>query len=631
MQFLTPTFLALAAIAGPIILLYMLRLRRQEFPISSTMLWQRLMQDREANAPWQKLRRNLLLLLQLLILAVLVFALARPFIPVPSVAAGSVAVLIDASASMNATDMPGGRTRFDAARDEARSLVANLASNEVMTIIAVGPTPEVLAPPTGDSAALLDALNRARPTQDPADWDSALALAGASIVGRPGASIVVISDGGLPSDLPALAAPVRYVKIGRESSNLAITALATRSLAGKPQLFAAVTNFSGQDADTILSLTVDGQLLSANKIAVKAGQTSNLTITDLPETTRVIEAQLSAPSSGGVKDYLPVDDTAYTVYAPPATGRVLLVTEGNLFLSQVLGALPNVQAFRQKPGDLPTDQSFDLIVLDGWLPPNLPPTNLLIVNPPNSTDIFSVGDKFDTTRFLKQADDPIMAFVSFKDVAIREATTVQTTGWAKSLVDADGGPLLLAGTVGGRRVAVLTFDLHASDLPLKIAFPILIANLMQWYAPSQPFDAPDGVKPASVLTIRPQATTTQYRITLPDGTQQTVPVGESALSFASTAQLGVYKVELLDGDKVQMASNFTVNLFSPAESKIAPSDTITIGQKPVGGPGQTDEFGQRELWPWLAAAALIVLAIEWWVYHRGSALPVRSRRAGTTQ
>src|SRR5689334_6458102 len=100
MRFLTPTMLALAAIAAPIIVLYMLRLRRREVKVSSTMLWQRLMQDREANAPWQRLRRNLLLLLQLLILAALVFALARPFIPVPTVASGSVAVLIDASASM---------------------------------------------------------------------------------------------------------------------------------------------------------------------------------------------------------------------------------------------------------------------------------------------------------------------------------------------------------------------------------------------------------------------------------------------------------------------------------------------------------------------------------------------------
>ncbi len=98
MSFLTPVALALGAIAGPIILLYMLRLRRREVQVSSTLLWQQLLRDREANAPWQRLRRNLLLLLQLLILAALVIALARPFVEVPTVTTGRIALLIDASA-----------------------------------------------------------------------------------------------------------------------------------------------------------------------------------------------------------------------------------------------------------------------------------------------------------------------------------------------------------------------------------------------------------------------------------------------------------------------------------------------------------------------------------------------------
>ncbi|NDJ54222.1 MAG: VWA domain-containing protein [Chloroflexi bacterium] len=148
MGLLAPLSLALAALAGPIILLYMLRLRRREVEVSSTLLWQRLMQDREANAPWQKLRRNLLLILQLLLLAFLVISLARPFFRVPSVAAGSVALLIDASASMQSADMPGDSTRFQAAQEEARTLISQLASDEVMTIIAAGASPQVLSPPT---------------------------------------------------------------------------------------------------------------------------------------------------------------------------------------------------------------------------------------------------------------------------------------------------------------------------------------------------------------------------------------------------------------------------------------------------------------------------------------------------
>src|SRR5690606_36222092 len=51
-----PAALALAVLATPIVLLHMLRLRRTEMPVSSTFLWQQLVRDREANAPWQRLR-----------------------------------------------------------------------------------------------------------------------------------------------------------------------------------------------------------------------------------------------------------------------------------------------------------------------------------------------------------------------------------------------------------------------------------------------------------------------------------------------------------------------------------------------------------------------------------------------
>ena len=628
MAFLAPTMLALAALALPIIILYMLRLRRREMMVSSTLLWQRLTRDREANTLWQRLRRNLLLLLQLLILAALVMALARPYLPVPSVATGSVALILDASASMSAADMPGGSTRFAAAQDIARTLIADLASGEVMTVIAAGPTPLVLSPPTTDRAALREAVDRAQPIHAPADWEATLALAAASIAGRERASIVILSDGGLPADLPALPAEVRYVRLGREGHNLAVSALALRPTADSLQAFAAVSNYGPQDAAAILSISADGALLRAERLNVPAGETTHITLTDLPPDVSVIRAALTSPLEDASPDYLPLDDVAYAVYDPPLGGRILLVTEGNLFLEQVLAALPAVQAFRAAPGDLPTEP-YDLVILDGWLPDELPHTNLLIVNPPHSSALFAVGEPFNETRFLRQADDPILSFVDFSQVAIREAVQVETSGWARPLVEAEGGPLLLAGEVDVRRVAILTFDLHASDLPLRVDFPILIANLLDWYAPAQLVDAPDVLRPADPVTIRPQATTTEVRITLPDGTRKLLPVGEGVLTFAATDQLGVYTVELLSGSAVTASDAFAVNLFAPTESAIAPRETITIGQAAVGEARTAEEVGQRELWPYLAAAALAVLLVEWWVYHRGSTLaltPAPSKR-----
>ncbi|MGB4871844.1 MAG: BatA and WFA domain-containing protein, partial [Candidatus Promineifilaceae bacterium] len=161
MSFLTPAFLLLGLLAVPIIVMYMLRLRRREVTVSSTLLWQKLLRDREANAPWQKLRRNLLLILQLLILAALVLALARPFLPSPSVITGSTVLLLDGSASMQATD--AAPSRFAAAKTEAAQLIGDLSGGSQMTLIQVGHTPAVLASASSDKTALRRALDAAQP------------------------------------------------------------------------------------------------------------------------------------------------------------------------------------------------------------------------------------------------------------------------------------------------------------------------------------------------------------------------------------------------------------------------------------------------------------------------------------
>jgi hypothetical protein len=171
----------------------------------------------------------------------------------------------------------------------------------------------------------------------------------------------------------------------------------------------------------------------------------------------------------------------------------------------------------------------------------------------------------------------------------------------------------LIGEPAGQRVAVLTFDLHRSDLPLLVAFPVLMANLVDWLRPGLPFDVggQSSLHPGESLTLHPVGAG-EVRITRPDGTVWTAEPGESPMVFAETEQLGLYQVEL-DG---RPAGQFAVNLMSLAESTLTRREAITLGRARVT-PGGEEELGQRELWPWLAAAAFAILLVEWWVYHRG--------------
>ncbi len=626
MSFLTPLALLGALLAIPIILLYMLRLRRREVLVSSTYLWQRLVQDNEANTPWQRLRRNLLLLLQLLILAALVLALARPFITVPAVSAGRIVLLLDASASMNATDT--GSTRFEAAKNEALNVVNTMGAGDSMTVIRVTDVPEVIAPATSDRLVLTNAITNAQPSRASANWSSALTLA----IGGAGASsefnVVIISDGGLGDAalLPEVPGEVSYIPVGQSSDNIAISALATRALPGQsPQLFTQLTNYGTQDTEVVFSLTVDGALFTSQFYTVPAGDDLSLVSEQLPAGFGVVEARLALPSGSTTSDHLEADNSAWAVSGTGGTRRAVLMSEGNLFIEQVLRSLPGVEAFR---GDLTRGlpaQPFDLYILDGWLPNVLPEGDLLIINPPRSTPLFTVGEESRNPGQVRvQSDDPRMNFVDFDSVSLLAYRQISGADWAQTLISAADGPLLLAGEVDGRQVAVLTFDIHNTDLPLQITWPILMANLLDWFAPQGVITATSTLSVGDTLVIRPPLTAEALRITQPGGTVRELPVDRQSMIYAETEQTGVYQLEVVQDGAAQQSQLFTVNLFDSGESDITPQPTITLGSVTIT-PGAGDEVGQLELWPVVALLALLILLIEWYVYHQRLQTPTLLR------
>jgi Ca-activated chloride channel homolog len=620
MSLLTPLALIGGLLAIPIILMYMLRLRRREVMVSSTFLWQQVLQDNEANTPWQRLRRNILLLLQLLILAGLVFSLARPFILVPAVSTGQIELLLDASASMNAADMPGGGTRFEEAKRQALSMVDTLGQNDTMTIIRVADVPDVIAPATNDPIVLRAAINNAQPSQAAADWVAALTLASADAVNASDFNMVIISDGGLgdASGLPGVPGNIRYIPIGQSSSNVAITALATRSLPGQqPQLFAQVTNYGTQDTEVIFDLRVDGALFTAERYTVPAGENLPIVSAALPDDFTTLQAGLTLPAGSSVPDYLAEDNSAWAVASDSSAGDTLILSEErNLFLEQVLRSLPGVQAFQ---GDvtrsMPT-KPYDLYIFDGWLPTTLPDGDLLIINPPRTTPLFTVGAEVEgAENIIVNSDDPRMAFVDFGDVNVLKFKTVTGADWADNLITSDNGTLLLAGETDGRQVAVLTFDVHDSDLPLQITWPVLMSNLLEWFTPRAAFSAPGGLGIGQSLPIRPPVDADSVRVSLPDGSTRMLPVDRETLVFADTETPGIYTVDVLQGEEVVQSAPFAVNLFAPNESDITPQSSITLGNNVITQ-APREEVGQREFWPWVALAALIILLIEWYVYQR---------------
>ncbi len=630
MHFLVPAAFALTALIPVIVVMYLLKLRRTEQVVSSVYLWRRTVRDVEANAPWQRLRRNLLLILQLLFLATLILALTRPFTWAEGAGSQAVILILDASASMAAADV--APSRLEAAKAQARRLADGLPDDVRVTVISAGDSAQVLVASSQDRRQVQRAIEGIQAGTGGSDLTAALELASAIAARQPEVEIVVLSDGRvtLPERL-AIQGHVRYLPMGVSGDNQAIGLLSLQPAPGGERLtaFAQIANYAAAPAQRRLALYADGQLVNAHDLDIPPGGQRAVVAEDLSAETGVVEAQLVG------QDALPLDDRAWAVHRSAAPVAVTLVSEGNLFLETALALLPGLEVTVVRPehwevgrteewkdgSNLPTFQPSTLTILDAYIPftATLPPGNLLFVAPPRGTEFFTVTGTIDQP--LPQAadtGDPLLTHVELDEVSVLKAVRMSLPTWARSVVVSEvlgeTVPLLFAGETDGRRVAVLAFDLHHSDLPLQVAFPLLLANLTGWLAPAGGSDLPTQVAPgvAAAFSLPPEVESAT--VTRPDGsTVRLVPEGGRVV-FADTAQLGVYEATWGESDPV----SFAVNLFSPQESDVRPADTLPLTGTGEAGEGERPQQARREWWRPLAFAALALLMIEWLVYQRVS-------------
>jgi hypothetical protein len=411
-NFLTPAAFALAALVPVVIAMYLLKLRRTEQVVSSIYLWRRMVRDLEANAPWQRLRRNLLLILQLLFLAFLILALARPFTWAQGASGQALILILDTSASMAATDVPPNR--LEAAKAQALRLVDGQPDDARITLITAGDGAQVLVASSQDRRGIhraIEGLEKA--STGGSDLTAALELASAVAARQPETEIVVLSDGRatLP-ERPTLRGQVRYLPVGKSGDNQAISTLSLEPGPGGGDLtaFAQVTNYGDDTAQRRLTLYADSQLVNVYDLEIAPGDQRAVVAHSLPQVTHILEAQLDG------EDALPLDDRAWAVYRDAEPASVTLVTDGNLFLETGLALLPGLEVTTVRPEDyeegwktgrleedratddesnhptfqpsnLPTTQPSSLTIFDTYTPitATLPTGNLLFIAPPRPT------------------------------------------------------------------------------------------------------------------------------------------------------------------------------------------------------------------------------------------------------
>jgi hypothetical protein len=650
-----PAGLILAAVViPPLVLLYFLKLRRRPLPIACTLLWKRSVEDLRANTPFQRLRRSLLLLLQLAALVLLALAIMQPQIQAGARRGGRTILLIDNSASMTATDGPGGRTRLEEVLGMARQRVETLhgrglfagGGGETMIITFAGRA-EVACRFTGSRPQLLAAIERVQPTHGPTRIAEALALGRAYTtnvdpdsnrpVGEP-ATLELFSDGRIADEVEQVlrGEELIYHRVGSpDPDNVGVTGIAIERPYDRPgsvEVFVSLASHNRAEVTADVQLSVNTVARAIEEVTLGAAEADRATGVFVPARANVVFAPFEQPEEAIIevallrRDHLAADDAARLVVPPPRRLRVALAGQQSLPMTLVLGEIPSVQevarlneADYQKHAREGTLGQFDIVILDGWAPAQglMPPARYLCLGAlPPLEGLNPFGQEEGALVLDVRQDHPLFRYVDLGDLYVAKHTLLQPADDVVVLASGSRGPLVLSVSRGPLQAIVLPFHPMDSSWPYNRSFPTFIVNAIEYLGHAGDPITAGSFAPGDALTTRLPSTATDLELLLPDGSvEHPRPLDPTGFSWGPARLAGIYGLSWEESGGARSRRAFAVNLLDEVEGDIRPAERIFARERDVrvagAGGGQ-----YMSLWPWAIGLCLTVVMLEWWIYHR---------------
>jgi hypothetical protein len=601
------SLLWLLPLGGIIFALYLLRMRRKDVHVPSTFLWPERTDEVRANALFQRLRFSWLLVLQLLALTLFVLAVARPQTLQKGLAGETTVVVLDASASMGATDVEP--SRFDEAVRVVEGMVASANPGDQIMLIEAGPYPRVVFPLSSDPAAQRRALGSVRRSDAPSDVEEALRLATARVGEIDGAKIVLLSDGVFEEveNFASGKASLVYSKIGQDRNNVAIEALGSTQGPDGRVVYCGVKNHALDEQTVEVVVTADGETINAQTAKIASNKTWGATF-PAPPGAKVIEARIRS------NDILDADDYAVTVVDPGASLRVLLVSRGDIFLERALALDPRVTL--DKASQVPEGEragsagpgTYDVVVFDGIKESPVKARGVLTFGAAGPPSPVTPSGRSRTFEFLRAEQHDLMRGVDLRNVYIENVEKVEPKPAGRVLADGRSGPLIVAAEAEKRQVYV-AFSPLDSDFPLTVGFPIFVANSLDYLAGSTVSDS-FAILAGQQFQL-PAESAEPATLSRPDGSEVQVEPLQGRYIVSGVDQVGTYSVETPQR-KVTVYANMRDDL----ESSVNSQDFVSIKKQRVTAAKDLRRYA--DFWKPLALLALLVLAAEWWMYARRS-------------
>lgn len=596
MSLLTPAWLWAASLVVPVVALHILRSRRTQVIVASTIEWEAVERPVAAARPWQRLRWSIPLVLQLLAVVLLTLALARPEWRTGRLTAQNLVVIIDTSASMAATD--GSPNRLADARDRILEELDGVGASTEVSIISAGSPARVVAAGStpADARRSLDSLSAGE-----GGFDAAAAGSLAFGFDRPDESVdfVLVSDGGIePSGLRQFPAGTRFLGVGDRDRNVGVGAVSVQTRGSGARVLATVQNFGRDRVAAAVRVDVDGRRRADRAVQLDGGASREVAF-DVPS-GEIVDVDVD------VDDHLSLDNRAHAVGPDARDVTVAVVAaEPNPFLAALLATQENVvvsEVAADAPERAEAVAAADVAIFDRVDPPsNLSTPAWVIAAPGGAPGVSVVGTVDGPVPALIRSDAELLAELDLRTMGVGRSQRIDSPGLT-TLVGSETTPLVVSGRPGGVPLLYMAMQLAETNFGLMPEFAVFGDRVIAELANLEL--AAGSLRVGATLDL-PEAESTVIRS--PSRRSIKVEPGESPPVLD---EVGVWTVAVGDAPERPVVVNP-----DPTESDIAPSSDVAIpgraersvdGRSPVG----------RALAPWLLGVAAAVVVAEWWFSRR---------------
>jgi len=580
-----------------IVILYLLKPKGVDHPVSSNLLWKKFLKNEQSRTFFEKFVHNILMYLQIGIIALLMIALMSPLIRVNGNTGGRKVLLIDASGSMqHRTD--SGKTRMEEALAQAGEYIRTADNTQFSIVTADGMNTQLLAVDITDTDELMQILEKITASDSGGSLASAQGLLdtlaqGAEEDGAP--SLIVYTDGSGAADFEMLEGfSQKFLHVvGDAAENVANEyTVYTKRTDGLYDVMVSVKNYSDEAVSLDVGLYDEADVLIAlSQMSLAADETKVCFFEGIDWQGQTLRSELSGVSfASGEKDSLKEDDASAAVKSRGNLINGLLLGYGNTFLEKAYLAVTGTDIAKSSDGEM-SGSAYNVVICDaGFAAPD--DANCLMFGDAAGK---AEGTLENVMLSMKKCD--LTTGLSDFSVGVNQAYYFEVPEGAKSFLEYDGKCVGYYGEQNGHKEVVVGFDIRESDFPLRAEFPVFLANAMIYLSDTS-WLASNVYYAGEEITLQPWAE-------------------QGSLLESRPKKAGVYSI---GNENYQEA--YVVRFASMSES-----DGRPVAEDVSGTDGFTMQKVKRTIRNLFILLAIALLIAEWIVYvrqmrYRGKFYPV---------